>query len=58
MKTNAQKRAQKKWDSKFDVVRFRVKKGKKEQIFEFAKEKGMSVNAFLNKLVDETMNSK
>lgn len=53
--SDARKRANDKWRDKFDEVRFRVPKGDKTVIQEHAKAQGESVNAFLNRAVDETM---
>lgn len=54
--TEAQKRARDKYLSeKVEDVKFRVSKGKKKSIQEHAAERGESVNAFLNRAVDETM---
>lgn len=40
---------------KFDIVRVRVEKGKKESIKSHAASQGESVNAFVNRAIDETM---
>ena len=54
--SDAQKRAIKKYDhEKIDRIPMRVPKGKKEVIQEHAAQYGESVNAFLNRAVDETM---
>ena len=53
--SDARKRANDKWRDKFDEIRFRVPKGKKEVIQQFAAGNGESVNAFINRLVDEAM---
>lgn len=54
--TEAQRRASKKWqDEKVDDIRFRVPKGKRAMIQEHASARGESVNAFLNRAVDETI---
>ena len=58
MVTDAQKRATKKWEQKYEVVRFRVVKGKKKQIEEYAKNNGLSISKFLNNLIDEKINTK
>ena len=54
--SDARKRANNKWRDKFDEIRFRVPKGKKEIIQQFAAEKGESVNAVLNRAVDHMLN--
>ena len=56
MVTEAEKKAQKKYDSQFDVIRFRVPKGKREVIQKFAERHGESVNQMINRLIDEEMN--
>lgn len=55
MKTAAQKKAQENYMEKFDIVRVRVEKGKKESIKSHAASQGESVNAFVNRAIDETM---
>lgn len=54
--SEALKRAIKKYDlEKVDRIPMRVPKGKKEVIQAHAAKMGESVNAFLNRAVDETM---
>ena len=54
--TDAQKRARDKWlNEKVEDIRFRVPKGKKVVIQEHAAKQGESVNAFINRAVDETI---
>lgn len=54
--SEAIKRASKKYDQeKIDRIPMRVPKGKKELIQAHAAMQGESVNAFLNRAVDETM---
>ena len=53
--SDARKRANDKWREKFDEIRFRVPKGKKEVIQECAADHGESVNAFINRAVDKAM---
>ena len=53
--SDARKRANDKWREKFDEIRFRVPKGKKEEIQKFAAKRGESVNALLNRAVDKVM---
>ena len=54
--SDARKRANEKWlKEKVEDVKFRVPKGKKAVIQEHAAARNESVNAFLNRAVDETM---
>ena len=54
--SEAMKRAIKKYDQeKIDRIPLRVPKGKKEIIQAHAASRGESVNAFLNRAIDETM---
>ena len=54
--TDAQKRARDKWlTEKVEDIRFRVPKGKKAIIQEHAAKLGESVNAFINRAVDEAL---
>lgn len=54
--TDAQKKARDKWLSeKVEDIRFRVPKGKKAIIQEHAAKQGESVNAFINRAVDEAI---
>ena len=54
--SEAQKKASEKWQhEKVDDIRFRVTKGKRAVIQAHAQSQGESVNAFLNRAVDETM---
>lgn len=54
--SDAQRKARDKWLSeKVEDVKFRVPKGKKEKIQVHAAAHGESVNAFLNRAVDETI---
>ena len=54
--SEARKRANDKWREKFEELRFRVPKEKKQIIQEHAAKNGESVNAFLNRAVEEAMN--
>ena len=54
-KTPAQKRAQKNYMEKFTVVRVRMDKEKRLQIQSHADGRGESVNGFINRAIDETM---
>lgn len=53
--SDARRRANDKWRDKFDEMRFRVPKGKKEAITAYAAAHGESINAFINRLIDEEM---
>lgn len=54
--TDAQKRARDKWlNEKVEEIKFRVPKGKKELIQQHAADQAESVNAFINRAVDEAM---
>ena len=54
--SKAQQKAQNKWISKvYDRINLTVQKGKKEVIAAHAAQKGESVNAFINRAIDETM---
>ena len=54
-KTDAQKRAQKKYMERFKVLRVRVDSDREAVIKGHASERGESVNAFINRAIDETM---
>lgn len=54
-KTEAQKRAQKKYMEKFMVARVRMEKEKYECIQAHAETQGESVNGFINRAISETM---
>lgn len=54
-KTEAQKRAQKVYMEKFAVARVRMDREKYEQIQAHAEAQGESVNGFINRAIDETM---
>ena len=54
-KTEAQKRAQKTYMGKFARAEIRVDPEKQERIQEHAAGQGESVNAFVNRAIDETM---
>lgn len=53
--TDAQKKARDKWNAKFTEIKFRVTKEKRDEIKEYAANKGESVNAFLARIVEEAM---
>lgn len=55
--SEAQKRANAKYNLKaYDRVELKVKKGKKDIIKSHAESKGESLNGFINRAIDETMN--
>lgn len=53
--SEARHRANDKWRDKFDEMRFRVPKGQKEVISNYAAANGESVNAFINRLINEEL---
>ena len=54
--TQATNKAVQKYSKKaYDTTILRVKKGKLEKIKEYAKNKGMSLNAYINNIIDEDM---
>ena len=54
--TDARRRANEKWQKeKVEEIKSRVPKGKKVILQEHAAKNGESVNAFLNRAVEETM---
>ena len=56
MPTEAQKRARDKWlAEKVETINLRVPKGTKEVIRQHAAKRGESVNAFINRIVDEAI---
>lgn len=56
VKGNSQTRAKNKYNAKaYDRVALQVKKGKKEKIKAHAENKGESLNGFINRAIDETM---
>ena len=57
--SDAVKRAVKKYNQeKVERIIFRVPKGKKAEIQDYAAQNGESLNAFLNRVVDEAMAEK
>ena len=55
--TEAQKRATAKWQTeRVEEIKFRVPKGQKAVIQEYAAQQGESVNAFIYRAVTEAMN--
>lgn len=57
MISKAREKATKKYLQKLDDVIFRVKKGRKAEIKAHAEALGMSVNAYMNYLIDKDMGS-
>ena len=56
--SEAQKRAKKKYDAKaYDMVSFRLPKGKKAEIQTHANNRGESFNGFLNRVILEALES-
>ena len=55
--SEARRRANDKWREKFELIQFRVPKGKKQVLQEHAAERGESLNGFLNRAVDQTLSS-
>ena len=54
--SDARRRANEKWQrEKVEEIKFRVPKGKKEIIQQHAAQQGESVNAFINRAVDEAI---
>lgn len=54
-KTDEQKESQKKYMSKFSRIQVRVEPEKYKQIQAHAEAQGESVNAFVNRAIDETV---
>ena len=54
-KTEAQKRAQKKYIEKISRVEITMEPEKKKRLQEHAESKGESVNSFVNRAIDETI---
>lgn len=54
-KTESQKEYQRLYMSKQDLFQIRMEKGKKEIIDAHAKRRGESINAFINRAIDEAM---
>ena len=57
-KTEAEKKANKKYLEKLDVIYLRLTPEEKEQISSYAKSKGESVNSFVIRAVKEVMGKK
>ena len=54
-KTEAQKKAQKKYMEKFMVARVRMERERYADVQSHAETRGESVNGFINRAIDETM---
>lgn len=54
-KTEAQKKAQQKYMEKFSVARVRMDRDRYERVQSHAAAQGQSVNSFINRAIDETM---
>lgn len=54
-KTEAQKKAQKKYMEKFMVARVRMERDRYAAVQAHAEARGESVNGFINRAIDETM---
>ena len=57
MLSEAAKKAQKRYDSQFDIIRFRVPKGQRDIIQKYAEEHGESTNQMINRLINDEMNN-
>lgn len=56
MASDAQRKANDKWRNKFEEIRgFRVTPEKKQKMMEHIKATGESMNAFLNRAVDDAL---
>ena len=56
IKSNAQRKAVAKYNAaNYDRIELRVDKGRKEEIKAHAESKGESVNSFINRAIDETI---
>ena len=54
--SEARKRANAKYNQKaYDRIEVKVKKGRKEEIRDFAQLQGESINAFINRAIEEAM---
>ena len=54
-KTEAQKKAQQKYMEKFSIARVRMERTKYNAVQSHAEARGESVNGFINRAIDETM---
>lgn len=57
MTTQAQLKANAKYHEKFDDIKIRVPKGKREQYKEYAESQGKSLNALFIELLEADMNA-
>lgn len=56
MLTEAQKRANQKYNAKaYDQIKIVVKKGRRDEIKQFAEKCGMSLNVYVNYLIEKDM---
>lgn len=55
--SEARRRANDKWRDKFELVQFRVPKGKKRVIQDHAAQCGESLNGFINRAVDQALST-
>ena len=56
MLTEAQKRANQKYNAKaYDQIKIVVKKGRRDEIKQYAEKCGMSLNAYVNYLIEKDM---
>ena len=54
--SDARKRANRKWVEKsYDRIGIVLKKGEREEIADFAKQNGESINGFINRAIKEAM---
>lgn len=54
--SEARKKANEKYNAKtYDQVKIIMKKGQREQVKEFAESQGLSLNAYINKLIADDM---
>lgn len=53
--TDAQLRASKKYHDKFDDIKLRVPKGRREQLQKHAANRGESMNEFITRAINETI---
>lgn len=53
---NAQSRASAKYNAKaYEEIKLRVKTGEKDKIRKYAESKGLSLNGYINKLIEQDM---
>ena len=55
--SEARRRANDKWREKFELIQFRVPKGKKQVLQEHTAQCGESLNGFLNRVVDQALSA-